>query len=224
LLTLVILALQTKAYCNIFFVKTNRIIWIAILAVLATITYYSLTGKQSLEKYTQELLQERKEKDLFMQSNSGSPFVVASVPFQPLKYFDPNYDYRIVANLQPATEKKVIVVTTNDGLEKRYLPYGYAEFTLHGEKCKLLILEVMDSGPYRGTLFLAFADATSANETYGAGRYLDVKKTPGASTITLDFNQAYNPYCAYADSFSCPFPPKENVLKIPIRAGEKSFH
>jgi predicted membrane protein len=80
LLTLVILALQTKAYCNIFFVKTNRIIWIAILAVLATITYYSLTGKQSLEKYTQELLQERKEKDLFMQSNSGSPFVVASVP------------------------------------------------------------------------------------------------------------------------------------------------
>jgi uncharacterized protein (DUF1684 family) len=88
----------------------------------------------------------------------------------------------------------------------------------------LLILEILDVGPYRATLFLAFADATSANETYGAGRYLDLKKVPGATTVTLDFNKAYNPYCAYSDKFSCPFPPKENVLKVAVRAGEKSYH
>ena len=85
-------------------------------------------------------------------------------------------------------------------------------------------MEVADPGPYRGTLFLAFADATSGDETYGAGRYLDVKKVPGATTVTLDFNKAYNPYCAYSDNFSCPFPPKENILSIPIKAGEKVYH
>jgi uncharacterized protein (DUF1684 family) len=61
-------------------------------------------------------------------------------------------------------------------------------------------------------------------ETYGAGRYLDIKKTPGATSITLDFNEAYNPYCAYNDSFSCPFPPKENILHVAILAGEKNYH
>jgi hypothetical protein len=88
----------------------------------------------------------------------------------------------------------------------------------------LLILESIESGPLRGTLFLAFADGTSARETYGAGRYLDVKKVVGAATVELDFNKAYNPYCAYADHFSCPLPPRENILDIAIRAGEKSYH
>jgi uncharacterized protein (DUF1684 family) len=82
----------------------------------------------------------------------------------------------------------------------------------------------MDMGPLRGKLFLAFADATSGIETYGAGRYLDVKKVPAATSIELDFNLAYNPYCAYNENFSCPFPPKENVLKVAILAGEKSYH
>jgi uncharacterized protein (DUF1684 family) len=116
------------------------------------------------------------------------------------------------------------VLPTSDGEEKQYKEYAYAEFSLDGEKNKLLILEIIDVGPYRGTLFLAFADATSANETYGAGRYLDLKKVPGATSVTLDFNKAYNPYCAYSDKFSCPFPPKENVLKVAVKAGEKSFY
>jgi uncharacterized protein (DUF1684 family) len=82
----------------------------------------------------------------------------------------------------------------------------------------------MEAGPERGTLFLAFADETSTQETYGAGRYLDIKKVPGSSSVLLDFNKAYNPYCAYSDKFSCPFPPKENILSVPIRAGEKVYH
>jgi uncharacterized protein len=79
-------------------------------------------------------------------------------------------------------------------------------------------------GPFRGKLFLAFGDATSAKETYGAGRYLDITKTPGATTIILDFNKAYNPYCAYNETYSCPLPPPENLLNVAIRAGEKSYH
>jgi uncharacterized protein (DUF1684 family) len=132
--------------------------------------------------------------------------------------------YRVNANLVPVENKKIVLLPTSDGEEKQYKEYAYAEFSLDGEKNKLLILEIVDAGPYRGTLFLAFADATSANETYGAGRYLDLKKVPGATTVTLDFNKAYNPYCAYSDKFSCPFPPNENVLKVAVRAGEKSYH
>jgi uncharacterized protein (DUF1684 family) len=73
-------------------------------------------------------------------------------------------------------------------------------------------------------LFLAFGDETSAVESYGAGRYLDIKKVPGSTSITLDFNLAYNPYCAYNDTYSCPLPPKENLLPVAIRAGEKVYH
>ena len=78
-------------------------------------------------------------------------------------------------------------------------------------------------GPFRGTLFLAFADATSAKESYGAGRYLDIKKVPGSTSLILDFNKAYNPYCAYNENFSCPFPPSENLLHVAITAGEKVY-
>ena len=97
-------------------------------------------------------------------------------------------------------------------------------FELTGIKTRLLLLEVMAMGPTRGSLFLAFADETSAKETYGAGRYIDIKKIPGASSMVLDFNNAYNPYCAYTDGYSCPFPPGKNILKVAIKAGEKSYH
>ena len=104
------------------------------------------------------------------------------------------------------------------------MEYVHAEFEIEGEPQKLLILEIVDMGPYRGTLFLAFGDETSARETYGAGRYLNVEKPKGGrKSIELDFNLAYNPYCAYNDTFSCPFPPSENLLSIPIRAGEKNY-
>ncbi len=121
-------------------------------------------------------------------------------------------------------DKKMVLLTTSDNKEQRYLEYARAKFTLDGVPCSLMILEVADSGPFRGTLFLAFADQSSAIETYGAGRYLDVKKIPGASSITLDFNTAYNPYCAYSETFSCPLPPRENVLNVLIAAGEKLYH
>jgi uncharacterized protein (DUF1684 family) len=204
--------------------KPKTIIIIAAFALLSTIVYYSMKGGESPEVYAQGILKEREEKELFMKSDAGSPFVSDSITYAKLNYFEPDMKYRVNANLVPVENKKIVLLPTSDGEEKQYKEYAYAEFSLDGEKNKLLILEIIDVGPYRGTLFLAFADATSANETYGAGRYLDLKKVPGATTVTLDFNKAYNPYCAYSDKFSCPFPPKENVLKVAVRAGEKSFY
>ena len=204
--------------------KSKNIIIVALLAFIATIIYYSITGGESKEDFSKAILKEREEKELFMKSDSGSPFVNQKEKFTHLNYFEPDLKYKISADLAPIESKKVVVLPTSDGKEKKYLEYAFAEFKLEGKKTNLLILEIMDSGPYRGTLFLAFADDTSTKETYGAGRYIDLKKVPGATSITLDFNKAYNPYCAYSDDFSCPFPPKENILPIEIRAGEKSYH
>ncbi len=195
------------------------------MALLATIIYYSISSGESPEEYAATILKEREEKNLFLKNDNASPFNIDStIKFTALNYFAPELKYKVSANLIPIKSKKVVVLPTSDGIEKKYLEYAYAEFKLEGKENKLLILEVMDAGPYRGTLFLAFADETSADETYGAGRYVDLKKTPGATTILIDFNKAYNPYCAYSDGFTCPFPPKENVLPIAIKAGEKKYH
>jgi uncharacterized protein (DUF1684 family) len=158
-----------------------------------------------------------------MTSSKESPLKDKS-EFTGLKYFPPDLKYKIIADLIPIQSKKVVTLNTNDGKEQRYIEYAYAEFNLDGVHNKLLILEGIDMGPIRGKLFLAFGDETSAVETYGAGRYLDVNKVPGSTTIVLDFNKAYNPYCAYNDTYSCPIPPVENLLKVPIKAGEKVYH
>ena len=202
-----------------------RNIFIAVLVlIIGLIIFYSFQGKDSGKEYEAEINKERQAKDDFMRLSDESPFGQEKKNFVKLNYFPIDLNYRISAKLISIDNKKVVVLPTSDNLEKKYLEYAFAEFKLNGEQCKLLILEIMEVGPYRGTLFLSFADATSANETYGAGRYLDVKKTPGASSVLLDFNQSYNPYCAYAENYSCPFPPKENVLKTAVMAGEKKYH
>lgn len=203
--------------------KLSKIIGAIVVISIIGFVYYTIQGSQSSETYFDEIKQYQEEKDKQMLSEDA-PFHGKAEEFTGLKYFDTNPDYRISASLQPIKSKKVVRLTTNDGLENRYLEYAYADFTLNGVQCRLLILEVMEEGPDRGTLFLAFADETSTKETYGAGRYLDIKKVPGSTSVLLDFNKAYNPYCAYSESFSCPFPPKENILNVAIRAGEKVYH
>lgn len=202
----------------------NILLAVAVVAVLVTV-YYSFSGNQNREAYISSIETVRREKDHNMRTASDSPFANDSISsFKGLNYFTIDATYRIQAQLIPIAQKKTVSLPTSDGKQKGYMEYAYAEFEMQGERNKLLILEIMDMGPYRGTLFLAFADKTSAVETYGAGRYLDIKKIPGSTSVTLDFNEAYNPYCAYNDSFSCPFPPAENLLNIRIEAGEKTYH
>jgi uncharacterized protein (DUF1684 family) len=204
--------------------KSSRLVPLIILLAVIGFIIYSLQGGSSKENYPASIQKDRSEKEEFMKSREGSPFLKDSVPFTGLQYFPIDEKYRIKAALEPIENKRVVILSTSDGKEQKYLEYAFASFTLEGIDNKLLILELMEMGPQRGKLFLAFADETSGDETYGAGRYLDVKKVPAATSVVLDFNLAYNPYCAYNDSYSCPFPPKENILKIPIKAGEKNYH
>jgi uncharacterized protein len=204
--------------------KKKNILLLLTVVLVIIIMFYGFQGGKTDPAYVATIQKEREEKDRFMRTSEESPFAREEGRFNGLRYFAADVSFRVVANLIPIENKKMVVLPTNDGKEQRYLEYAYAEFSLDGVSNRLLILEVMDMGPFRGKLFLAFGDETSARETYGAGRYLDVSKVPGSTTITLDFNQAYNPYCAYDDTYSCPLPPAENLLKVAIRAGEKSYH
>lgn len=203
--------------------RKNVILFIAVIVLIITV-FYSFQGSQDDTAYRKEIEKEREEKDRFMRTSVESPFANTPAEYTGLNYYPPDMKYRVIATLRPIEDKKPVILTTNDGKEQRYIEYAYAEFKLDGVNNRLLILEIADMGPFRGKLFLAFGDETSAVETYGAGRYLDVTKTPGSTTIKLDFNLAYNPYCAYYDSYTCPLPPRENILPIPIRAGEKIYH
>jgi hypothetical protein len=204
--------------------KPGNILLLVVISVVLGSIVYSFLGSRDQSAYREEIETERAEKDRFMRSSPESPFANDSAIFSGLNYYPADIRYRVTADLTPITNKKTVTLATNDGKEQRYIQYATAEFDLDGYHNKLLILEVLDSGPFQGKLFLAFGDATSTVETYGAGRYLDVNKVPGSNTITLDFNKAYNPYCAYVEKYSCPFPPSENLLLVGIKAGEKIYH
>lgn len=205
--------------------KVKNLLPIALAVLVISVLIYSLSGSGEDEAvYIASIKTEREEKNTFLKTSEESPFKDSLDAFLGLNYFDIDSRYRVKAKLEPVKNKKVVLLGTSDGKENRYLEFAHAVFEIEGAEQRLLILEVMDMGPVRGTLFLAFADETSARETYGAGRYLDVKKIPGATSIELDFNKAYNPYCAYNDQYSCPLPPAENILRVAIKAGEKNYH
>jgi len=188
--------------------------------IIIVILFYSFSGGESREEYIARIATVRAEKDVFFKYNSESPFANNSESFKGLNYYQPNPDYKVNARLTLSDKKEVITLGTNDSLTKAYKNFGIAEFELGGKTNHLLILEMYE--PLDGKLFLAFADQTSAEETYGAGRYLDVEYS-GDDFLTLDFNLAYNPYCAYVEGYSCPFPPPGNLLETPIKAGEKIY-
>ena len=118
------------------------------------------------------------------------------------------------------------MATTTDR-KPLYKEYGILNFTLNGKDCKLTIYQSQDDlrdEKYKDYLFLPFTDNTSGEESYGGGRYMDVMTTDIIDgKITLNFNNTYNPYCAYNDRYSCPLTPRKNHLDIEIKAGVKIF-
>lgn len=204
--------------------KTKNILAVLAIIVVVVIIFYSFRSGTDETSYRAELKKEREERDIYMRSADDSPFAAAPAEYKGLNYFEPDMRFRITAALTEIKDRKPVLLQTSDGKQQSYVEYAYAEFDFGGFHNKLLILESMDIGPLKGKLFLAFGDDTSAKETYGAGRYLDVAKVPGAASILLDFNKAYNPFCAYSEKFSCPLPPRENLLEMAVRAGEKNYH
>ncbi len=198
---------------------------VIIIAVIILIIIYSLQGgKETPESYKERILGERQKVARFMKNSDESPF--ADTIFSELYYYGPDPEFRVKARLTPVPEKKLYQLPATNGGTEKYIRYAYADFELKGKNLRLLILEPWESNEPK-QLFVPFADETSGNTTYGGGRYLNVEKPTGnsqANSILLDFNLAYNPYCAYNSKFVCPIPPKENYLDISIEAGEKTYH
>lgn len=159
----------------------------------------------------------RNEKDVWLSTDLESPFVKKHNPFKRLAYYDINEKLRIETDLLRTTEKDSIEIVTNLGEIRVYMVFGTVEFKINDQTCKLILLTEDNRN-----LFIPFADITSGETTYGGGRYIETK-IPSGNTITIDFNLAFNPYCAYVEGYSCPLPPKSNVLKVAIEAGEKNY-
>ena len=168
-----------------------------------------------LNRLMESLTHFRAQKDEFMRQHPQSPLPFeARATFGGLSYFDPAPELRFELPFEPADGTEVRV-QTSDGQVRTYTRAGVVSFDVDGEPTTLTLY----SG-HGGGYFVPFRDATSGKETYGAGRYLDLEPN-GDGTVSLDFNYAYSPYCAYDEAYSCPLPPHENWLRVQIRAGER---
>lgn len=145
--------------------------------------------------------------------------------FTTLDFFDIDSTFIVTATLKRTPETSFFnMKTTTDRLTEERV-FGVLSFELKGKPFTLKVYqgkELMKKEEYKDYLFLPFLDHTNGESTYGGGRYLDLR-IPETDTIVLDFNSAYNPYCAYNDKYSCPIPPRENYLDLEVTAGVKAF-
>jgi uncharacterized protein (DUF1684 family) len=160
-------------------------------------------------------------------SHQNFPAVVVLDPQSPrLKtgpfpaWFDPDPDYRVEARLVRDAQPREQVVLSTRGNKRRALRLGKLEFTLLGRPLRLTALRLLEPGAGESAVSVFFRDATTGRESYAVGRYVDAEPL-GADRYVLDFNRAYNPTCAFSPLYNCPIPPRENVLGVAVRAGER---
>jgi uncharacterized protein (DUF1684 family) len=141
--------------------------------------------------------------------------------FTHLNFFPIDPDYVVTAKFIRTPNERIFAMPTTGNSSKQFVKYGEAQFLLKGKQYKLNIYQSIDLASqrkYRDYLFIPFRDATSGKETYGGGRYIDLT-IPRSDTFVINFNMAYHPYCAYAEGFNCPIPPRENYLAVKVEAG-----
>ena len=145
-----------------------------------------------------------------------------------MQFYPVNKSYRVVAKFKPSASGEWLTFKTSGTKNKVFKLYGTLSFLLKGKTCELNLYqsqELTTNPEYKNYLFLPFTDLTTGKETYGSGRYLDLTTTEiEKGKLVLDFNKAYNPYCADVSGvYNCPVPPKENALPVAVKAGEKAF-
>lgn len=161
----------------------------------------------------------RAAKDRFFKEHPQSPLTEEQrASFAGLRYFPEQPGLRMALAVEPVAEGVAVVMQTSTGDTQQYRRLGRLRFAVDDQEVALTLF-----ADEAGGLFLPFADALAGQETYGAGRYLEPELLSDGRVL-LDFNLAYNPYCAYNDDWSCPLTPPENRLTVAIRAGERLFH
>ncbi len=173
------------------------------------------------ENYDTALNNARAAKDTMLRTSADSPVPAEKrANWPPLNYYPIDESYRAPAALKPpATSGETITMPTSTGERREMRRAGTLEFSIHGVPLKLSAFTDLEN-PKADRLFVPFGDLTNGKETYPGGRYLELDPTP-TGLYEIDFNRAYNPFCAYNSKYDCPYPPPENRLKVEIRAGEK---
>lgn len=197
---------------------------IKILFVLLSI-FVSCTNRTPEEqKYLESILQYRSQKNEYMKNNPESPFnFKLKVEFHDLNYFDVNYELRFKSKLFPYLKKDTIIIFGTKGEPRETVRFGYLTFNYKNRNYKLNVYESEYSGNKYYSIW--FTDRTTNKESYGVGRYLDFELSNDKDFLyEIDFNLAYNPYCAYSKEYSCAIPTKEDYIDLEINAGEKKFH
>ena len=194
------------------------------LAVLGIIFYTLNDTKLDISTYAAQLNKARKEKNTFLRQSENSPLATAEkAKFDSLKYYSADLAFVINATVARNEQPDTVSLQMSDNRTEKYLNWGQAKFDIAKSPQQLTIY--LKASGTDSTLFIPFTDLTNGRETYGGGRYLDAAVPKlNVAELKLDFNTAYNPFCAYNNAYSCPVPPAENRLQVGIPAGEKSFH
>ena len=172
--------------------------------------------------YTQRIMQQRAAITYKFLNPATTPVSQAKLAnFKGLPYYEVNKNYLVETTFNPSGNQTIFAMPHTLNRAYEYVEAGTLSFTLNGKNLQLMSYirkgEMADSVQ----LFIPFTDLTGGKTTYGGGRYLDVNATLSNKKVWVDFNLAYNPYCAYNVNFSCPIPPKQNHLPMAIEAGEQ---
>ena len=172
--------------------------------------------------YAMIVTKARKTKDLSFLRDDSSPLLAEQrEQFDGLKYYAPDKSFAFETVLHRLPAPEAMVMATSKDKPREMLRIGWLPFVHGGKEYRLQVYMPKDTSEEK-YWFIPFTDETSGGETYGSGRFIDIDK-PASDSTFLDFNYAYNPYCAYNHRYDCPIPPKENRLPIAITAGEKVF-
>lgn len=210
---------------DVFYV--SRILYLICLFTLLTFSscIENRLSDPEMKSYVDDLIKERKEKNYSLQFDGASPFNRDTlITFKPLKYFEPKPDFIFNSKLHVYDVQDTIIILGTKGESRPSILIGYLEFDFNGDTFKINIYKSFSrTGEEYYSIW--FTDKTTGKTTYGVGRYLDFELNENPDFVyTIDFNKAYNPYCAYSPLFTCPIPRKEDYIDLKIEAGEKNFH
>lgn len=194
--------------------------------LILSISILTTTAQSSAKQVRKENLAFRETINAEFRDSIESPLLPADrLSFKKLAFFPIKAKYRVTATLRRTPEASPFEMPRTKGNTGTYRKYGEATFTLRGQQftvCVYQYLKLMDDEKYARHLFLPFGDLTNAESTYGSGRFIDLT-IPEGDTLIIDFNQAYNPLCAYNSKYSCPIPPIENQITLKIPAGVRKY-
>jgi uncharacterized protein (DUF1684 family) len=192
---------------------------ILIFLIVATALFFNAASAQT--SYNDSI-------KLYLKDYVDKHEVVKGEDKKQIRFFDINKKYRVIAKFERTENGKWFQMSTSGKMKQIYRVYGVLSFKIGETAIHLNLYQsqsLMQSEQFKNYLFLPFTDATTGKETYDSGRYIDLQSSDIQNNhVIIDFNKAYNPYCAYVSGvYNCPIPPGENNIPIAIKAGERKY-